>query len=47
MWVLLTQLPLHQAVAPVHHLADKAGVLVEGAEVAAAPEHQGLADGVL
>ena len=47
MRALFLQLPLHQAVAPVHHLADEAGVLVEGAEVAAAPQHQCLAEGVL
>ena len=47
MRAFLLQLALHQAVAPVHHLADEAGVLVEGAEIAAAPQHQGLADGVL
>ena len=46
-WALLLQLPLHQAVAPVHHLADEAGVLLKGVEVAAAPQHESLADGVL
>ena len=44
-WALLLQLPLHQAVAPVHHLPDEAGV--QGAEITAAPQHHGLVDGVL
>ena len=47
MKAFLLQLFLHQAVAPVHHLPDEAGVLVERVEIAAAPQHQGLVDGVL
>ena len=47
MSAFLLQLFLHQAVAPVHYLLDEAGVLVEGAEITAAPQHQGLVDGVL
>ena len=47
MWPFLLQLFLHQAVAPVHHPSNEAGVLVEGAEITAAPQHQGLVDGVL
>ena len=43
----LLQLFLHQAVAPVHYLLDEGGVLLEGAEITAAPQHQGLVDGVL
>ncbi len=47
MWALFLQLPHHQPVAPVHHLADEAGVLLKGVEVTAAPQHEGLVDGVL
>ena len=43
----LLQLFLHQAIAPVHHPPDEGAVLLEGAEIPAAPQHQGLADGVL
>ena len=39
--------PMHQPVAPIHHLADEAGVLLKGVEVTAAPQHEGLVDGVL
>ena len=47
MWTFLLQLPLHQAVAPVHHFPDEGAVLLQGTEIAAAPQHQGLVDGVL
>ena len=43
----LLQLPLCQAIASLHHLPDEAGVVVGGVEIAAAPQHQGLVDGVL
>ena len=41
------QLPLHQAVAPLNHLANEAGVGLGGIEVAAAPQHQSLVQSVL
>ena len=43
----LLQLPLYQVVAPGDHLPDEVGVVVGGVEVAAAPEHQRLVDGIL
>ena len=43
----LLHLFLYQPVAPVHHLDDKAGVIVDRVEIAAAPQHQGLVDGIL
>ena len=46
-WAFLLQLPLHQAVAPVHHLPDEAGVGLGGIEVPAAPQHQSLVQSVL
>ncbi len=47
MRAFLLQLLHRQTVAPVNRLPDEAGVIVEGIEVAAAPQHEGLADGVL
>ena len=47
MRAFLLQLFLYQPVAPVQHLADEAGVIVGRVEIAAAPQHEGLADGVL
>ena len=41
----LLQLFLYQPVAPVHRLADEAGVVVDGVEIAAAPQHEGLGPG--
>ena len=46
-WAFLLQFPLHQAVAPLNHLPDEAGVGLGGIEVAAAPQHQGLVQSVL
>ena len=43
----LLRLFLHQTVAPVHHLADENGVVADHVEVATAPQHQGLVNGVL
>ena len=43
----LLQLFLYQPVAPVHHLADETGVGVDGIEIAAAPQHESLVQGVL
>ena len=43
----LLQLPLDQPVPPGDHLSDEVGVVVDSVEVAAAPEHQGLVNGVL
>ena len=43
----LLRLFLHQTVAPVHHLADETGVVADHVEVATAPQHQGLINGVL
>ena len=39
--------PLYQAIASLHHLPDEAGVVVGGVEIAAAPQDEGLVDGVL
>ena len=47
MSAFLLQLFLHQAVAPLHYLLNEGAVLLEGAEITAAPQHQGLVDGVL
>ena len=44
---LLFQLPLYQAIASLDHLPDEAGVVVGGVEIAAAPQDEGLVDGVL
>ena len=43
----LLQLPPYQPVAPVNHLSDEAGVFSGGIEVPAAPQHEGLVQGVL
>ena len=43
----LLQLSLYQPVAPVHHLADEAGVLLKGVEAADAPQHEGLVQALL
>ena len=43
----LLQLFLYQPVAPVHHLAAEAGVIVDRVEVAAATQHEGLIKGVM
>ena len=43
----LLQLFLYQPVAPVHRLSDEAGVFSGGIEVPAAPQHEGLVQGVL
>ena len=43
----LLQLSLYQAVAYVHHLPDEVGVVVGGVEITAAPQDEGLVDGVL
>ena len=43
----LLQLFLYQAVAPLHYLLNEGAVLVDRAEIPAAPQHQGLVDGVL
>ena len=43
----LLQLFLDQPVAPVHHLAEEAGVIVDRVEVAAATQHEGLIKGVI
>ena len=43
----LLQLPLYQAIASLHHLPDEAGVVVGGVKIAAAPQDEGLVDGVL
>ena len=43
----LLQLPLCQAIASLHHLPDEAGVVVDSVEIAAAPQDEGLVDGVL
>ena len=43
----LLQLFLYQPVAPVHRLTDEAGVFSGGVEVPAAPQHEGLVQGVL
>ena len=43
----LLQLPPYQPVAPVNHLPDEAGVFSGGVEVPAAPQHEGLVQGVL
>ena len=47
MRAFLLQLFLYQPVAPVDHLDDEAGVIVDRVEFAAAPQYQGLVDGVL
>ena len=39
--------PCYQAIASLHHLPDEAGVVVGGVEIAAAPQDEGLVDGVL
>ena len=39
--------PLYRAIASLHHLPDEAGVVVGGVEIAAAPQDEGLVDGVL
>ena len=44
---LLLQLPLYQAIASLHHLPDEAGVVVDSVKIAAAPQDEGLVDGVL
>ena len=43
----LLQLFLYQPVAPVHHLADEAGVVINFIEITAAPQHESLVDGIL
>ena len=43
----LFQLFLYQPVASVHRLADEAGVVVDGVEIAAATQHDSLVQGVL
>ena len=43
----LLQLPLDQAVASPDHLPDEPGVIVAGVEIPAAPQDEGLFDGVL
>ena len=43
----LLQLSLCQAVAPLDHPLHEEGVVVGGVKIAAAPQDQGLADGVL
>ena len=43
----LLQLFLYQPVAPVHHLAHEAVVVVDRVEITAATQHEGLVQGVL
>ena len=47
MRAFLLQLPPYQPVAPAHHLADEAGVVVDGIEIPAAPQHEGPAAAAL
>ena len=47
MRAFLLQLPPYQPVAPVNHLSDEAQVVIGGIKVPAAPQHEGLIQGVL
>ena len=47
MRAFLLQLPLDQPVASLDHLPDEAGVVVAGVKIAAAPQDEGLINGVL
>ena len=47
MTTLRLELRVHQPVSPIDDSSDELSVLVLGLEVAAAPEYEGLSDGIL